>query len=354
MPCSHLFEPLRIGALELLNRLVVGPMCQYSADNGCMTDWHLIHLGHLALSGAGLLFIEVTAVLSEGRISPGDVGLWNDETASAMSLTVESIRRWSDVPIAIELSHAGRRGSMEAPWNGGVPIDVGSGRGWQTQAPSPFPYRTGDVAPRMLDGTDLRQIREAFAKAAVRATRAGVDSVQIDAADGFLLHQFLSPRSNQRGDSYGGSLQNRMRFPLEVFDTVRDALPTQYPVTIRLPAFDGAGSGWGIEEAVTFAAALEHRGCNAFHVTAGGLRPESPSTARKEMVVVRAVKRTVTVPVIATSLDPDYAQVDAVITNGHADAVALTRTILQSPRWPWNAARLLHGRVEPPVQYQYV
>lgn len=354
MPCSHLFEPLRVGTLVLLNRLVIGPMCQYSADNGCMTDWHLIHLGHLALSGAGLLFIEVTAVLSEGRISPGDVGLWNEETASAMSLTIESIRRWSDVPIAIELSHAGRRGSVEAPWNGGMPIDGGSGRGWQRQAPSSLPYLSGSGAPRALDRTDLRQIREAFANAAVRATQAGVDSIQIHSAEGFLLHQFLSPRSNQRGDSYGGSLQNRMRFPLEVFDTVRDAVPSHYPVTVRLPAFDGAGNGWGIEQAVTFAAQLQSRGCDAFHVTAGGLQPESPPEMRKEMVVVRAVKRAVTVPVIVTSLDPNYARVDAVVANGHVDAVALTRTILQSPRWPWNAARLLHASVETPVQYQHV
>jgi len=354
VPCSQLFAPLRLGALELLNRLVIGPMCQYSADNGCMSDWHLIHLGHLALSGAGLLFIEATAVLSEGRISPGDLGLWNDQSKSAMSLTIESIRRWSDMPIAIELNHAGRRGSVDAPWNGSGLLAAGTGRGWRTTAPSPVPYMPDQSAPRTLDRADLRQIRDGFASAAVRAVHAGVDSIQIQCADGFLLHQFLSSQSNQRGDPYGGSLQNRMRFPLEVFEAVRDAVPAQHPVTVRLPAFDGAGNGWGAEQAVSFAMRLETHGCNAFHVTAGGLLPGSAPSARREMVVVRAVKRAVNVPVIVTSLDHDYERVDAVVVSGHADAVALTQTIVQSPRWPWDAARSMHAGVEIPLQYQHL
>lgn len=354
MPCSQLFAPLRLGALELVNRLIIGPMCQYSADNGCMSDWHLIHLGHLALSGAGLLFIEATAVLSEGRISPGDLGLWNDQGKYAMSLTIESIRRWSDMPIAIELNHAGRRGSVDAPWNGSGLLAAGSGRGWRTTAPSPVPYIAHQAAPRTLDRADLRQIRDGFASAAVRAVRAGVDSIQIQAAEGFLLHQFLSSQSNRRGDPYGGSLQNRMRFPLEVFEAVRDAVPAQHPVTVRLPAFDGAGHGWSIEQAVGLAMRLETRGCSAFHVTAGGLVPESPPRSRRELAVARAVKRAVNVPVIADSLDHDYDRVDAVIVKGHADAVALTRTIVQSPRWPWHAAHSLHARVDKPVQYRHV
>src|SRR5262245_48737370 len=192
-----LFRPLRVGNLELANRIVIAPLCQYSAVNGCMTDWHLIHLGHLALSGAAILHVEATAVLKEGRITYADVGLYNDETESAMGRVLDSIRRWSDMPIGIQLSHAGRKSSCEVPWKGGRQIGPTDSLGWPTVAPSPIPHLESDIPPAALDRNGLRQVREAFAAAAVRADRLGFDVIQLHAAHGYLLHQFLSPLSNQ-------------------------------------------------------------------------------------------------------------------------------------------------------------
>jgi 2,4-dienoyl-CoA reductase-like NADH-dependent reductase (Old Yellow Enzyme family) len=222
---SALFTPFRVGALELSNRIVIAPMCQYSAVDGCMTDWHVIHLGHLALSGAALLTIEATAVLPEARITYADVGLWNDATEAAIARTLESIRRWSDIPIAIQLAHAGRKSSTEVPWKGGVQVPPDHPNGWQTFAPSAIPFEAFQQPPVALDRDGLTRVRQAFAAAAQRAARLGVDAVQLHCAHGYLLHEFLSPLSNRRDDEYGGSLENRMRFPLEVFDGVRAAFP---------------------------------------------------------------------------------------------------------------------------------
>jgi 2,4-dienoyl-CoA reductase-like NADH-dependent reductase (Old Yellow Enzyme family) len=214
MAQSALFQPLRVGNLDLCNRIVIAPMCQYSAEDGCMTDWHLIHLGQLALSGAALLTIEATAVLPEGRITWADVGLWNDESEAAIGRTLDSIRRWSDIPIALQLAHAGRKASTEVPWEGGAQIAPGDPQGWRTVAPSAVPFADGDVAPVALDRDGLRRVRDAFAASAVRAARIGIDAVQLHGAHGYLIHQFLSPLSNRRDDEYGGSLENRMRFPV--------------------------------------------------------------------------------------------------------------------------------------------
>jgi 2,4-dienoyl-CoA reductase-like NADH-dependent reductase (Old Yellow Enzyme family) len=200
VPNPKLFEPIRIGNLALSNRIIIAPMCQYSAQDGCMTDWHLIHLGHLALSGAALLTIEATAVLPEGRISWADVGLWSDANEAAVARTLESIRRWSNIPIAIQLAHAGRKASTEVPWQGGAQIQPPDRHGWQTVAPSSLPFAEGQLAPMALDKTGLQRVRDAFASAAKRAARLGIDAVQIHCAHGYLLHQFLSPLSNRRDD----------------------------------------------------------------------------------------------------------------------------------------------------------
>src|SRR5690349_4323180 len=212
MSQAKLFTPLRVGGLDLRNRIVIAPMCQYSADEGRATDWHLIHLGHLALSGAGLLIIEATAVLPEGRITPDDLGLWSDETEAALARTLEGIRRYSDMPIGIQLSHAGRKASTRAPWEGGTHLRPGEGRGWQTEAPSALSYADGENPPAALDREGLNRVREAFVASARRAGRLGLAAVQLHAAHGYLLHQFLSPLSNRREDEYGGSAENRMRF----------------------------------------------------------------------------------------------------------------------------------------------
>ena len=223
MASAKLFTPITVGNVTLANRIIIAPMCQYSAVDGCMTDWHLIHLGHLALSGAALLTIEATAVLPEGRISYADVGLWSDETENAIGRTLESVRRWSTMPIAIQLAHAGRKASSEVPWKGGGHFAPDHPNGWQTVSASPLPYDDAWHTPTALDTEGLARVRDAFAAAARRATRLGIDAVQIHGAHGYLLHQFLSPLSNRRDDEYGGSLENRMRFPLEVFDAVRAA-----------------------------------------------------------------------------------------------------------------------------------
>jgi 2,4-dienoyl-CoA reductase-like NADH-dependent reductase (Old Yellow Enzyme family) len=350
---SVLFTPLTVGNLELSNRIVIAPMCQYSAVDGCMTDWHLIHLGHLALSGAALLTIEATAVLPEGRITYADVGLWSDATEAAMGRVLESVRRWSDMPVAVQLAHAGRKASTEVPWKGGAQIPPGAVNGWQTVAPSALPYEQGQHPPVALDRDGLAQLRDAFAEATRRAARLGLDAVQIHAAHGYLLHEFLSPLSNRRDDDYGGDLANRMRFPLEVFDTVRAAFPPDKPVTVRVSGTDWAEGGWDIGQTVVFAQALEARGCAAIHVSGGGLTPAQriPVGPSYQVPLARAVKGATRVPVIAVGLITGFEQAEAIVGTGDADLIALARAILYNPRWPWHAAAHFGARVKAPDQY---
>lgn len=348
-----LFQPIRIRNLDLSNRIVIAPMCQYSAKDGCMSDWHLIHLGQLALSGAALLTTEATAVLPEGRISHADVGLWNDQTETAMGRTLESIRRWSDMPIAIQLAHAGRKASTEVPWKGGVQLAPTHPLGWQTVAPSAIPFADGEAAPVALDREGLRRVRDAFAAAAARAGRIGIDGIQLHAAHGYLMHQFLSPLSNRRDDEYGGSLENRMRFPLEVFDEVRAAFPAERTISVRVSGTDWVEGGWDLEQTIAFAERLEERGCDAFHVSSGGLHagqriPVGPSY---QVPLARAVKAAVRMPVVAVGLITGFEQAEAIVGTGDADLIALARTILYDPRWPWHAAAALGGRVRAPNQY---
>jgi len=348
-----LFQPVRIRSLDLSNRVVIAPMCQYSARDGCMNDWHLIHLGQLAMSGAALLTIEATAVLPEGRISWADVGLYNDETEAAMGRTLDSIRRWSDMPIAIQLAHAGRKASREVPWEGGVQIDPDDPHGWQDEAPSPVPFAEGDLAPMALDREGLQRVRDAFAASAVRAARLGIDLIQLHAAHGCLLHQFLSPLANRREDEYGGSLENRMRFPLEVFEVVRASFPADRPITMRLSGTDWVEGGWDLEQTVAFAEMLERLGCDAIHVSSGGLHPaqQIPVSPGYQVPLARAVKSAVRMPVVAVGLITGFEQAEAIVATGDADLVALARTILYDPRWPWHAAAELGAQIRVPNQY---
>jgi 2,4-dienoyl-CoA reductase-like NADH-dependent reductase (Old Yellow Enzyme family) len=353
MPAPKLFEPLSVGALNLRNRIVIAPMCQYSAEDGCMTDWHLIHLGQLALSGAALLTIEATAVVPEGRITYADVGLWDDRTEAAMARVLESVRRHSDVPIAIQLAHAGRKASTDLPWNGGAQLPPDHPNGWQTVSSANLPFAEADNPPTALSKDDLARLRDAFADAARRAARLGIDAVQIHAAHGYLLHQFLSPLSNRREDEYGGSLENRMRFPLEIFDAVRAAFPADRPVTIRVSGTDWVEGGWDAEQTVAFARALEARGCAAIHVSSGGLDPRQaiPVGPSYQVPLARAVRQAVDIPVVAVGMITDYEQAEAIVGTGDADLIALARTILYNPRWPWHAAAHLGARVKAPNQY---
>lgn len=350
---SALFQPIAIGSTTLSNRIVIAPMCQYSAEHGRMTDWHLIHLGHLALSGAGLLTIEATAVVPEGRITYGDVGLWDDATEAAMARVLESVRRHSGMPIAIQLAHAGRKASTDLPWKGGKQIAPTHAEGWQTVAPSQLSFAEGENPPTELTTDDLKRLVAAFAESARRAARLGIDAVQLHGAHGYLLHQFLSPLSNRRTDDYGGSLENRMRFPLEVHDAVRAAFPADKPVTMRVSGSDWVEGGWDAEQTVAFARALEARGCAAIHVSSGGLDPRQqiPAGPSYQVPLARAVKQGCGLPVVAVGLITEYEQAEAIVGTGDADMIALARTILYDPRWPWHAAAHLGAHVKAPDQY---
>lgn len=353
MPASRLFEPLSIGSLALRNRIVIAPMCQYSAVDGKMTDWHVQHLGMLAQSGAAVLTIEATAVTPEGRISFGDVGLWDDETEAAIARTVESVRRWSDMPIAIQLAHAGRKASTDLPWHGGRQIAPDAANGWQTVSASNLPFQPDENAPLALDEAGLARIRDAFADAARRSVRIGLDAIQVHAAHGYLLHQFLSPLSNTRTDAYGGSLENRLRFPLEIFDAVKAAVPAGFPITIRVSGTDWHEGGWEVEQTIAFARALEARGCDGINVSSGGLHVDQkiPVGPSYQVPLARAIKAAVTMPVIAVGLITDFEQAEAIIATGDADAIALARTILYDPRWPWHAAAHLGAQATAAPQY---
>jgi 2,4-dienoyl-CoA reductase-like NADH-dependent reductase (Old Yellow Enzyme family) len=349
---SRLFQPIEIGSLTLPNRIVIAPMCQYSADEGRATDWHLIHLGNLALSGASLLIIEATAVSPEGRISPADLGLWSDATEAALAGVVRSIRKWSPVKLGLQLAHAGRKSSTRPPWEGGNQIRVAEG-GWRTLAPSAVAFAAHDDAPEALDAVGLERVRQEFASAARRAVAIGLDLIEIHAAHGYLLHQFLSPLSNRRQDAYGGSLENRIRFPLEMFEAVRTAVPRTVPVGVRISATDWAEGGWTIDESVAFAEALEARGCAFIHVSSGGLTPAQkiPAEPNYQVGFAARIKRETGMPTVAVGLITDPAQAEAIVEKGEADLVALARGVLYDPRWPWHAAAELGAEVWAPRQY---
>jgi 2,4-dienoyl-CoA reductase-like NADH-dependent reductase (Old Yellow Enzyme family) len=349
---THLFSPFALGTLTLKNRIVIAPMCQYSADNGDATDWHLIHLGHLALSGAALLILEATAVEPEGRISPGDLGLWSDQNEAALGRVLQAVRRYSDMPIGIQLAHAGRKGSSHVPWRGGQLIPVSEG-GWVPCAPSALPHAAHEPAPAALDLAGLKRIRQAFADAAVRAHRLGIALIELHAAHGYLLHQFLSPLANRRDDAYGGSLENRMRFPLEVFDAIRAAVPAELPVGVRISGTDWVEGGWDIEQSAAFGLALRERGCAFVHLTSGGVSPlqQIPLAPNYQVPLAAAMREKTSLPTMAVGLITEAQQAEAILQEGQADLVALARGMLFDPRWPWHAAAELEAQVDVPPQY---
>jgi 2,4-dienoyl-CoA reductase-like NADH-dependent reductase (Old Yellow Enzyme family) len=318
-----------------------------------LTDWHLIHLGHLALSGAALLTIEATAVKPEGRITYADAGLYSDACERAMRRDVDAVRQWSDIRIAIQLAHAGRKASSDLPWKGGAQLAPDAPNGWRTEAPSAIPFLDTDAAPMALDRDGHAAVRNAFVDSARRAVRIGLDAIQLHGAHGYLLHEFLSPLANRRDDEYGGSLENRMRFPLEVFDAVRAAVPAERAVSIRISGTDWASGGWDIEQSVEFARALDARGCSAIHVSSGGLTPtqQIPIGPGYQVPLARAVKSAVKMPVIAVGLISDFDHAESILAAGDADLIALARAMLFNPRWPWHAAAHFGARVKAPNQY---
>ncbi len=349
---SQLFSPFALRELTLPNRIVISPMCQYSAVDGMAQAWHMIHLGHLALSGAGMLCLEATAVEAQGCITPGDLGLWNDATEAALVPVLAAIRQYAPIPVVVQLAHAGRKASSRAPWLGGQQIPESEG-GWLGLAPSAVPIKDGEVAPAALDQAGLDRIRAAFAASTARAARLGLDGIELHAAHGYLLHEFLSPISNHRSDSYGGSLENRMRFPLEVFDAVRAAFPDGKPVGVRVSATDWIDGGWDLAQTLVFAQALKARGVDWIDVSSGGISPRQQLVIGPSYQVPFAeqVKKTTGLATMSVGLITEARQAESIVVDGKADLIAIGRAMIFDPRWPWHAAAALGAQVVAPRQY---
>ena len=350
---ARLFEPLTLDGLTLENRILVAPMCQYSARDGAATDWHMIHLGHLAMSGAGLLTLEATAVSPEARITAWDLGLYDDGCERALARVLDAVRDYAPIPVCIQIAHAGRKASSEAPWTGGAQIPPEHPYGWRTEAPSAVPHGEGEVAPHALDAADLKRVRDQFVATARRAVRLGIEAVELHGAHGYLLHQFLSPIANHRTDAYGGSLQNRMRFPLEVYDAVRQVVPAGSPVWLRVSATDWVEDGWDLDETVEFAQALKAAGSPAIHVSTGGVSPKQAIRLGPgyQVPFAERIKAETGLATIAVGLITEPDQAEAILREGRADAISLARAMLYDPRWPWHAAAALGARVRAPKQY---
>jgi len=349
---SQLFTPISLGELDLPNRIIIAPMCQYSADEGKATEWHTMHLGQLSLSGAGLLIVEATSVAPEGRITPRDLGLWDDATEQALAQVVQAVRKHASMPLGIQLSHAGRKASCAIPWEGGGQLNTARG-GWQTWSASAVPFASHDALPASMSQADIDRLKAQFVAAAKRADRLGFELIELHGAHGYLLHQFLSPLANQRNDQYGGSLQNRMRLLLEIFSEVRAVFPANKALGVRISASDWVEGGWDERQSVTLAKALKELGCDYIHVSSGGLSPQQkiPVGPNYQVPFAEIIKRESGLPTIAVGLITEPEQAEAIVATGQADMVALARGILYNPRWPWHAAARLGEKVIAPPQY---
>jgi len=349
---SRLFSPITMRGLEVPNRIVVAPMCQYSAHEGLPNDWHLMHLGQFAVSGTGLVFVEATGVEAEGRITPGCVGLYNDAQQEMFSRIVRFFRDYGSAKIGMQLAHAGRKASADVPWRGGKPLSPGDG-GWQTVAPSAIPYGDGWHTPEAFGDNSLARVRTAFVDATRRARDIGFDAIELHSAHGYLLHQFLSPISNARTDNYGGSLADRMRFPLEVFDAVRADWPEDRPLGVRFSATDWIDGGWNLEDALAYCEALKAHGCDFFDVSSGGLAPaqQIASAPGYQTRFAAEVKRATDVTTMAVGRITNAVQAETILQSDQADMIAIARGITYDPRWPWHAAKELGDDAAFPAQY---
>jgi 2,4-dienoyl-CoA reductase-like NADH-dependent reductase (Old Yellow Enzyme family) len=349
---SALFSPIRLRGLALSNRIMVAPMCQYSAQNGEANDWHFTHINSLALSGAAMFCIEATHVEPIGRITPGCLGLWNDATEAALKPILASVRKRSKTAVAMQLAHAGRKGSSHTPWDGGQLIPIAEG-GWQTVAPSAVPHKEGEAAPLALDAQGMARIRDAFVSAAKRAERLGIDALELHFAHGYLIHQFLSPIANKRTDQYGGSLQNRMRYPLELFDAVRAVFPDRKPVGVKVSATDWVEGGWDLAQTIELAQELKKRGVDWIDASSGGVSPlqKIPLSPGYQVPLAQGIKEATGLTTIAIGLITQPKLAEEIVASGNADMVALARGMLYDPRWGWHAAAELGGHVDAPPQY---
>jgi 2,4-dienoyl-CoA reductase-like NADH-dependent reductase (Old Yellow Enzyme family) len=349
---SGLFDPLSLRSLTLRNRIVVSPMCQYSSSDGFATDWHLIHLGARAVGGAAVVFTEATAVTPEGRISPQDLGVWKDEHVEPLARIVRFVHQ-QGAYAGMQLAHAGRKASTTRPWegNGAVPESAG---GWRrVLAPSPLPFGKDYPQPVAMDAGDIAEVVGAFAAAARRACAAGFRVLEVHAAHGYLLHQFLSPLANQRSDGYGGSFENRTRLAREVIGAVREAWPQELPLFIRLSATDWAEGGWDLEQSVELARALKTLGVDLVDCSSGGAVPnvKVPVGPGYQAPFAERIRRDVGIATGAVGLITEPVQAEHIIRSGQADLVILAREMLRDPYWPLRAARELGRPMSWPVQY---
>ncbi len=348
---SDLFSPLTIRGVTFRNRIAVSPMCEYSCDDGLANDWHMVHLGSRAVGGAGLVLTEATAVEAAGRISPADLGIYRDDHIAPLARIVKFIHSQGAVA-GIQLAHAGRKGSTRSPWEGGAAIPEAEG-GWPTVSASPIPFHPADPAPAELTPAQIAAIVEAFAAAAHRALAAGFQVIEIHAAHGYLINEFLSPLTNHRTDQYGGAFAGRIRFALEVTAAIRAVWPESLPLFLRISAIDWVDNGWQLEDSVALARRLQPLGVDLIDCSSGGVVPNAkivPGPAYQTPFAER-VKRDSGVLTGAVGMITDPQQADGIIRSGRADIVLLAREMLRDPYWPLHAAKALGATVAAPKQY---
>jgi NADPH2 dehydrogenase len=350
---SALFSPIRLADLTLENRIVVSPMCQYSANDGVASDWHVTHLGMLVNSGAGLVISEMTNVERIGRISHRCLGLYSDDCEDALARVVTHCHRIGMSKIGVQIAHAGRKGSVNLPWVNREVRGAGAPDSWQIIAPSALPFSPGWQTPRAMTGEDIERVHQAFVTSTERAVRIGFDAIELHAAHGYLLHSFISPISNKRNDEYGGSLDGRMRFPLEVAKSVRAVVPRGIPLGARITGSDWADGGLTPEDSVVFASALKDAGFDYLCVSSGGIGGDQRPTETTGFNVqfAETVKREVGLPTRAVGMIISPQQAEAIVADGKADMVAIGRAFLDDPHWGWHAAAALGADVARPPQY---
>jgi 2,4-dienoyl-CoA reductase-like NADH-dependent reductase (Old Yellow Enzyme family) len=348
---SKLFSPLTLRAVEFRNRIFISPMCQYSAVAGIANDWHYVHLGSRAVGGAGLVMVEATAVAAAGRITPADLGLWNDAQAEALGRLAAVISTHGAVP-GIQLAHAGRKASTAPPWRGGGPVR--DHEGWETVAPSAIPFAPDYPTPRALSGPEIDDLVNQFALAARRAQQSGFKVVEIHMAHGYLLHQFLSPLSNRRPDGLGGDLAGRMQVPLRVARAVREAWPDSLPVFVRISATDWTDGGWDLDQSIDLARKLRQLGVDLIDCSSGGLVPNAqvPAAPGYQIPFSAAIRRGAGVATGAVGLIADALQAEQTLVCEEADAIFVGRAALRDPYWPLRAAQELKAKIQWPVQYE--
>jgi 2,4-dienoyl-CoA reductase-like NADH-dependent reductase (Old Yellow Enzyme family) len=349
---STLFSPLRLAGAELSNRIVVAPMCQYSSLDGCATDWHIAHLGMLANSGAGLVIVEATHVERHGRITHGCMGLYSDESEAALKRVIDFCRRAGTAKFGVQLAHAGRKASAQRPWEGGGALKPHEDP-WETMAPSAIPFGPGWHTPRAMTADDMARVRDAFVASAKRAVRIGFDAIELHMAHGYLAHSFLSPVSNHRVDQYGGSAENRLRFPREIAQAVRQAVPRTIALGARITGSDWLDGGITPADAVACARALKEAGFDYVDVSSGGITAEArnPTEPGYNVSIAAQVRRDAGIATRTVGLIVAPNQAEAIVADGKADMVALARAVLDDPHWGWHAARALGAEVKRPQQY---